>query len=258
MLNDQLEDIITSKQALFDRRRAQTPILAVMALADMQTRPHPLLNIVTDNDHITLIGQVRLKDTYDPVAAALKAVRIGLDGVSLLTDIRIYSKGMEDLLLVSRGIHRHPVICQDYTLDAYSLLEVRASGASGVVLYAALLDFESLRDASSLSHRLKMNTIVNVTAVGQLENIAAISPHAISVGTGPDFLAKHDLPLLRKVKAQIPYNTRVLPHGVLHSFKDVEQVLAVGVDAIILAESLTQAPAKVGTLARLTNRRLGE
>ena len=257
MTTDYLDEIIIAKQTLSKRRRAQTPELAVMALADMQMRPHPLLNVVTEADHITLIGQVRLRDTYDPVAAALKAARAGLDGISLLTDTRIYSKGMEDLLLVSRGVRRLPVICQDYVLDEYGLLEVRAAGASGVILYASLLGFENLRNVVSLSHRLKMNTIININEIGQLDMIEPASPHAISVGGGHDFIAVRDLPLLREVRANLPYNVRLLPQGCIRSLADLEAVMSIGVNAVMLAETLIQTPGKVQQLTQIANRHFG-
>jgi indole-3-glycerol phosphate synthase len=132
-----LEAILAAKRQFLMERRAKTPIAAVSALADMQRRPQPILNTVTNGSQVTLIGQITHSDTYDPVAATLRYIREGVDAVSLFTDQIVYRRGLDDLLLVSRGVNI-PVISQDYILDEYHVVEARAAGASALVLSQVL------------------------------------------------------------------------------------------------------------------------
>jgi indole-3-glycerol phosphate synthase len=237
-----IDEILTARQQQLQRKQTKTPIPAIIALADMQTRPLPVLNVVTGGDYLTVIGQVRLQATYDPVAAGLRFVRYGVDAVTLFTDMTIYSKGMEDLLLMARALKHTPVISQNYILSTYNLLETRASGADGTILYADHLEATTLRDVVSLCQRCKMSTIVQVSDAAGMDAMHALVPHAVAIGTEPTFAAARDLPLLADLRQRLPHYTRFLPYGTVQSFDDLSTLVDFGVDAVIVDESLLNTP----------------
>jgi len=229
--------VVAAKRQYLAMRQEKTPKGAVIALADMQRRPNPVLNVVTEGD-ITLIGQVRHTETYDPVATALRYLRAGVDAVSLFTDKRIYTRGMDDLLLVSRGVQRTPVICQDYIINEYHVAEARAAGASAVVLYASVLEPMELRRVVSMAQRWKMSTLVQVSTEEEAMRAAELSPHVIAVGDDLFFKSERDLPLMEALRPLVPYNTRIMPVGCLKTLEDVAAVLEAGTAAIIVDDEL--------------------
>jgi indole-3-glycerol phosphate synthase len=230
--------IIAAKQYKLNIRQDNTPNAAVVALADMQQHPMPILNVVTGGEEVTLIGQITHTETYDPVATALSYVRDGVDAISLFTDHRIYSKGMDDLLLVTRGVSSTPVIAQDYILNEYHVAEARAAGASALVAYASMLEPADLRLVVSSAQRWRMTTIIQVNDDKQLEHAIGISPHVIAIGIDQHFYFERDFESLVKLRSRAPFNSRVMPLGCLRSLRDVEAVLQLGVDAIIVDETL--------------------
>ena len=252
-----LNTIIEAKRYFLQKRQEKIPNVAVLALAEMQERPVPVLNIVTGGDHVTLIGQICLEETYDPVAAGLRYMRDGAEAVSFLTDQRIYSKGMEDLLLVARGIRNAPMICQDYILNEYHVTEVRATGASAVVAYSAVLDQQTLRNIVSLAHRWKMTSIVQVSDEKEMTYAASLSPHVIGFGDGfaQYFDRDRDLPIIRRLAPMMPFHARMMPLGCLQEVEDVAAVVQLGVDAIIVAESLIATQEPYEQLRALLDRR---
>ena len=234
--------IVNAKQRHLDLRQEKTPSEAVIALADMQQRPKPVLNIVTGGNHVTLIGQIRYTEMYDPVAAALRYVRNGVDSVSLFTDKNIYTKGMDDMLLVSRGVQRTPVICQDYILTEYHVAEARAAGASAIMLYSAILDYVQLRRLVSITQRWRMTAIVQVSTEDDLAVAAELSPHVIAIGDDLFFNRQRDLPLFELLHKHLPFNTRVMPVGCLKTLEDVSAVVEHGTDAVIVDGDIIKQP----------------
>ncbi|GAB4511226.1 MAG: hypothetical protein OHK0046_09030 [Anaerolineae bacterium] len=235
-----LEAIVTAKKQYLTTRQARIPRAAVIALAEMQTPPKPVLNIVTRGRHITLIGQIRQHETYDPVAAALRYARRGVDAVSMFTDSRVYTKGMDDLLLVSRGVRNTAVIAQDYVLDEYHVTEARAAGASSLVLYASVLEPDVLRRVTSLTQRWQMSTVIQVENEPQLKHAIKLSPHVLAVGLDHTFDRERDLPLLKRLKPLVPYHTKFMALGCIKTLYDVAQLIELGVDALIVDENLTE------------------
>ena len=235
-----VETVVAAKKEYLTIRQQKTPALAMIALADMQLNPHPVLNVVTGGRHITLIGQIRYTETYDPVASALRYVRNGVDAVSLFTDKNIYTQGMDDMLLVGRGVRHTPVIGQDFILSEYHVAEARAAGASALMLYASLLDTVTLRQVVSATQRWRMTAILQVNEASHLEEVHELSPHVLAVGDDLFFRKDRDLPLLKYMTRHRPYNTRLMPFGCLKTLEDVGAVLEVGVDAIVVDEALTR------------------
>lgn len=244
------EDIITTKRQQLQLRQGKTPTAAVIALAEMQRRPFPILNYVTGGEMVTLIGQVAYAETYDPVGASLKLVRAGVDAIAFFTDKQVYGKGLDDLLLVSRGVKR-PVISLDYALNEYHVTEFRAAGAAALTLYASVLDNVALRKAVSVTQRWRMAAIVQVANREQLSFAESLSPHVISVGDPQKTDADHDLALLGELRPFIPRFTQVMPLHSLSTLSQVRQALEIGVDALIVAESLINTPEHAAELTAL-------
>lgn len=231
------ELITTAKQRRLAARQASTPLQAVVALASMQKQPPGVLNTVTRGERVTLIGQIRQADIYDPVTAALRYARDGIDAIALFTDDDVYSKGMDDLTLVTRGLDR-PVLYQDYLLSEYHVAEARAAGAAAVIAWASLLERDTLRRVVSAAQRWRMTTILQVADADDLAYAPVLSPHVIAIGGHVDFDPLLDLDLLARLREDIPYNTRVMPLGCIHDADTLDAVLQTGVDAVIVGEAL--------------------
>ena len=61
------------------------------------------------------------------------------------TDVRPYTKGLDDLLLIKQGLPDVPVICQNYFINEYHVTEARAVGASSVFIHSSVLDETMVR-----------------------------------------------------------------------------------------------------------------
>jgi indole-3-glycerol phosphate synthase len=257
-LTPRLETIVAAKRHTLKQRRAKTPIEAVRALASMQSRPNPILSTVPGpNDPIIIIGQVKhnlAQDgsvIYDPVGAALRYRSLGVDAVSLFTDEIIYENGVNDLMFVSRAVDI-PVICQDYILDEYEVIEARAAGASALILSAAILDPVTLRRLISDTQRNRMTAIVEVHTVRQLERALTLSPHVIGISSDDPFTPQIelDLELTRRMRMMIPRHIRVMVLDNLSTMEHVRIVAELGVDAMMVDEHLIDVAQDAAQLRR--------
>lgn len=247
MPTDTLEDILAAKRQYLDERRAKTPTEAVIALADMQRKPQAVLNTVTAGGHITLIGQITRSETYDPVAATLAYLREGTPAVSLFTDEAVYGRGLDDLLLVARGVNI-PVISQDYILDEYHVIESRAAGASALALYSYVLEAAMLRKLVSITQRWRMTSIVQVSNEEELAYAQNLSPHVLGINAGFGSTSQDDLACFKKLRPKIPYNIRCMILSPFSSVGEIYMALEMGVDALMISEKLFNTR---GTAAQL-------
>lgn len=247
--------IIAAKRLNLQKRQGKMPFGAVVALADMQKRSSNILNVVTTGRPVALIGQITHTDTYDPVAAALRYIRSGMDGVSLFTDGRVYTQGMNDLLLVARGVRNSPVISQDYVLNEYHVTEARAAGASALVLYSYALERADLRRVVSLTMRWHMTAIVQVSNADELAYAARLSPHVIGVGIDQQFIRERDIPLMEHLRPLVPYNTKFMPLGCIKTLDDALDAIELGAEALIIDETLLKSPRAFEQLRAVVDQR---
>lgn len=230
--------ILANKRQTLKMRQKRTPLEAVLSLAQMQTRPPGVLNYAVDDQEIKLIAQLTRTSVYDPVTSALHCVEAGADAISFFTDHAIYEQDLDDMLLVARGLPDVAILYQNYVLSEYAVMSARASGASGIVVYASLLQEETVRQIASMAQRWKMSVVVQLDDAEQIHNALSLSPHALAFG---DHLSKRIQPTLdtlQSVRHLIPKHCRVMLTHVLASPDDVATVLRANVNALIVHQDL--------------------
>ena len=243
------ETVLIAKRQALAARKSKTPIEAIRALASMQKRPHPVLGTVTNGAQTVLIGQIchhPSSRAYDPVSSALRMLRAGFDALALFTDETVYEGGLNDLTLVSRAVNA-PVISQDYVFDEYQVVEARAAGASGLTVYASILDVASQRGVVSATQRNRMTAIVQVGNEDELTSALAISPQVIALRTG-DHLK---VDIIRRLREQIPLHIRTFISHPLSTLEEVAVVAEVRPDAVLVSSALTEQRHVVSALRQL-------
>jgi indole-3-glycerol phosphate synthase len=240
----QLDELVAQKRAQLKERQARTPMAAILALAEMQDRPLPILNMVTEQHEVCILGSIQRTEIYDPVGMALKFQRVGVDGLTLYTDDDISADGLEDLLLVNRAVGV-PVISYDYILDGYHVAEARSAGASALTTYAALLDEVAVRRIVSLTQRWRMTAILQIDQPAHVQHLRTASPHVTAVGNPYDPDPARGLQLLQKLRPLIPYNIHCMPLHPLATLAQVAEALELGVDAFSCSASLLKDAATI-------------
>jgi len=244
--------IATRKQYMVERKHV-TPMDAIMALAAMQNRPPYILNTMSDRKKVTVIGQIRLRETYDPVLTALRFVRDGADAVSYFTDHTIYNKDLDDMLIITRGIKQYPMIFHNYVFDEYGVIAARASGAAALVGYACVLTQSQLRRVISMTQRYKMTTILQINSIAHLEYMHELSPHVVSIGDPESENLEKALEMFNIFKPHIPSYCRTMLSNTLYTVEEVEMAVNAGVDAVLVGEEVYSNSRRIEQMRKLVN-----
>lgn len=245
--------IIATKKQYIHQQIAQTPLDAILSLAQMQKRPLPILNHSQDGNQVILIARLTRQRVYDPITSGLHCLANGADAVAFFTDHHIYHDDFDDLLLLSRALCDVPVIFQNYMVDAYAVIAARAAGASSVFLHHGVVDDATLRTMVITAQRWKMNVIVQIDHIDQLDSALQLSPHAFAFGNpleGRDHI-NEAVQLLQAARQRVPTYCHLLLAQTLQQVDEIEQALAGGVNAVIVDEQLLKherTAAQIGAL----------
>ena len=91
-----------------------------------------------------------------------------MSGMSVLTDGKYFSGSLEDLIL-SRSIISLPLLRKDFVIDEYQIIEAKANGADVILLIAAILSRNEIKNFSSLANNLGLEVLLEVHNLEEIE-----------------------------------------------------------------------------------------
>ncbi len=92
----------------------------------------------------------------------------GVSGISVLTDGKYFSGSLDDLIL-SRSIINLPLLRKDFVIDEYQIIEAKANGADVILLIAAVLSRNEIKNFSSLANNLGLEVLLEVHNLEEIE-----------------------------------------------------------------------------------------
>ena len=104
----------------------------------------------------------------------------GASGISVLTDMQYFGGSLEDLLL-ARAAVKIPLLRKEFIVDEYQLLEAKAFGADAILLIAAVLSRDEIKQLSEFAQSLALEVLLEVHNQEELEKSVMLSLDLIGV-----------------------------------------------------------------------------
>jgi indole-3-glycerol phosphate synthase len=244
-----LDEIMTFHRDHLPKVMRETPLENVRAFA--QTAP-PALDFYAalKTPGVSLIAECKkaspskglLVRDYDAAKLAQTYVKAGARAVSVLTDGRHFQGSLADLRDVKEALGKKaPVLRKDFTFHPYQIYEARAAGADAILLIAAVLSDGDVRDLLKLTHKLGMNALVEVHTEAELTRMLALEPRIIGVNNRNLQTFEVDFENTARLRQMIPADIVVVGESGLKTAVDVHHMLEIGVDAILVGETLVKS-----------------
>lgn len=103
----------------------------------------------------------------------------GACGISVLTDGKYFGGALDDLLL-ARAAVKIPLLRKEFIVDEYQILEAKAHGADLILLIAAVLTREEIKNLSEFAKSLNLEVLLEVHNLEELEK--SIMPSLDMIG----------------------------------------------------------------------------
>ncbi|WP_306547061.1 indole-3-glycerol phosphate synthase TrpC [Desulfobulbus sp.] len=210
--------------------------------------PRGFIRALTTAPGVAIIAEAKkaspskgvIQPDFDPVRIARNYKQGGAHCLSVLTDVDFFQGSLAYIPLVREAVNL-PVLRKDFIIDPLQIEEARAVGADAILLIAAILDVEQLRDFRLLAESLGMDALVEVHDERELDAALAAESRLIGVNNRNlnDFTVS--LETTFRLLKKIPKTTPVVSESGIASVSDMLRLKAAGVKAALIGESLMRA-----------------
>ena len=254
-----LEKIVAGTREDVRRRRAEVPLSELeAALAGRgDDRPFsealtpPGVSVIAEHKRRSpSAGTIREGATVADVVVAYE--RGGAAAVSILTEGRHFGGSLDDLR-AARMASALPILRKDFIVDAYQVYESAAAGADAILLIVAVLDPGMLAALHNEARALDLDVLVEVHDEEELAiALEVVDADVIGINNRDLTDLSVDVERTFELLADIPAGKTVVSESGFHSREQLDQLERVGVDGVLVGESLMRAPDPEAALRALT------
>jgi indole-3-glycerol phosphate synthase len=167
----------------------------------------------------------------------------GAAAVSVLTEPDFFL-GRDEYLRDIAADLTIPVLRKDFILDSYQIYQAKLLGASAVLLICALLDTETLAGYIKTAASLGMSALVEIHGEAEAESALKAGAGIIGVNNRDLKTFTVDLGTTARLRKLLPPGIVTVAESGIKSPADIRVLADLGVDAVLVGESLMRAPDK--------------
>lgn len=252
-----LDEIMRYHREQLPKIKREVPLRDVQAFASVMPPPFDFYAALA-KDGVSLIAECKkaspskgvMVRNYDPVQLAKMYVKGGAAAISVLTDARHFQGSLSHLRDVREATFAAgiPLLRKDFTFDPYQIYEARAAGADAILLIAAVLGKGQMQELLALTHSLGMNALVEVHSQAELETVLEIKPRIVGVNNRNLQTFEVDFENTRRLREKIPSDILAVGESGLKSADDVRTMRIIGVNAILVGETLVKSKEPLATV----------
>ena len=251
-----LEKIVWQKEIEVEQRREKVPLLELQKVVKDLPKPKDFLEALKKSvRQPALIAEVKkaspskgvIRADFDPVEIAKAYARGGANCLSVLTDEMFFQGSFENLAMVRQTVDL-PLLCKEFVIYPYQIYLARSKGADAVLLIAAILPDKDLQYFLKIINALAMTALIEVHTLAELDRVLTLEGVSL-IGINNRNLENFTVDLQNTSTLMAARGDRlrereilVVSESGLHTGKDLQQVQAAGVGAILVGESLVKQP----------------
>ena len=259
-----LDDIVQATRDSLARRKRERPLadLENELAARGEGRPfqealaHPGTSLIAEHKRRSpSAGVIREGASVTEIVQAYE--QGGAAAISVLTEEIHFGGSLADLY-EARQATQLPILRKDFCVDLYQLYEAKVAGADAVLLVVGSLRKDDLERLYGEAQALDLDAIVEVHDEDELDCALDLDVDVIGINNRnlEDFTV--DIQVTVDLLAAIPTGKTVVSESGIRTRQEIEELERVGVDAVLIGETLMRAPDPEEAVRELTRPEEGE
>jgi indole-3-glycerol phosphate synthase len=243
-----LDRIVDETRRLVATRRHTIPVSALEAMPLFRS-PIRSLEQALRKERLTFIAEIKkaspskglIRADFDVRQIAASYAAAGAEALSVLTEPMFFQGALENLSIARDAAGDIPLLRKDFIVDEYQLFEAKAYGADAVLLIAAVLDRDRLRDLFEAAHGLGLEAIVELYDPDERTRIDLDRVRILGVNNRDLRTFAVDLSHAARLFATLPPHVVRVAESGIETADDLVFLRRHGADAVLIGESFMRA-----------------
>ena len=170
-----LDKIITDKRRETALKQSLIPVQQLESSVLFDRKTASLSQNLRDSKTGIIAEHKRRSPSKDTINTSFSVEEVvtgyqkaGVCGISVLTDSKYFGGSTDDLLLARASVAT-PLLRKEFIINEYQILEAKALGSDCILLIAAVLSREEIRQFSNFARNLGLETLLEVHNREELE-----------------------------------------------------------------------------------------
>jgi indole-3-glycerol phosphate synthase/phosphoribosylanthranilate isomerase len=235
--------IVAHKRDEIERRQRETPLDELRLRASPTSRSlrealvKPGARFILEHKRASPSqGALRADVGPSEIACAYEGAA---DAMSVLTDARFFGGSFEDLRAVRESTDV-PILCKDFVVSPYQVVEARTYGADAILILLSVLSDDEARACLAEAHALGMDALVEAHDEAEVRRAIDLPAAIIGINHRDLRTLALDLSASERLAPLVPYDRVVVAESGIESRCEVER-LAPRVDAFLVGSALMRA-----------------
>ena len=240
-----LDEIVAKTKSKLEEKKQGLSLEELSSKIDFENLKETNFKKSLQNKAEAIIAEIKkaspsagiISDNFDPVLKSKEYESFGASALSILTE-EDYFLGNIQYLIDVKATTSLPILRKDFIVDEYQIYESKLIGADCILLIASILNDEELKNFSETAERLKLDYIIEVHDVEELQRVKHFS-NAI-IGVNNRNLKTFDVDINNSVELKKIFegeNIFIAESGI-KSKKDIEYLQQHNINVFLIGESL--------------------
>lgn len=249
-----LDDLAAATRARVEKKKNEVSFEAVkkqaMELAQKETQfdfpfeksMQNAMHFALQKNDIRFICEVKkaspskgiIAEDFPYLEIARDYERAGADCISVLTEPD-YFKGEDRFLKEINDAVSIPTIRKDFIIDPYMIYEAKCLGTSCVLLIAALLDTDTIREYKAVCDALGLSALVEAHDEAEIESAIRAGARMIGVNNRDLKTFTVDINNSIRLRKLVPENILFVAESGIGTAQDIEALRQAGVNGVLIA-----------------------
>ena len=177
----------------------------------------------------------------------------GVCGMSVLTDGKYFGGSLDDLLM-ARASCTLPLLRKEFIIDDYQIIEAKAYGADVILLIAAILNREEIKQFSELAKNLNLDVLLEVHNEDELHK--SIMPSLDMLGVNNRNLKTFEVSLetSKVLSTIIPDDFVKVSESGISSVEAIKELQPFGYQGFLIGENFMKTDNPGGSATEFINK----
>ncbi|AOT69259.1 indole-3-glycerol phosphate synthase TrpC [Geosporobacter ferrireducens] len=243
-----LDKIIRKKKQVVEAEKMKMPLYRMFSGLEAERQCLDFKQAIKSKLGLSMIAEVKraspskgiIREDFNPLEIARSYQQNKAEAISVLTEEHFF-QGSSRYLSEIRRFADIPLLRKDFIIDPYQIYQSKALGADVILLVAAALCTKELVLFQKIAAEIGLQCLVEVHNQEELDIAVEAQAEIIGINNRSLKTFDTDIETTAHLINKIPKGKTIISESGIHTRADMKYLEKLGVDGVLIGESLMRA-----------------